>query len=87
MGANVGQVVWLLSWDFLKLLLIAGAIALPLGYLAGSFLLMTFAYHITVGIGLLSVCFGTMLLLGGLTIGWRTYRTALTNPVNSLRNE
>jgi putative ABC transport system permease protein len=87
MGANVRQVVWLLSWDFLKLLLIAGAIALPLGYLASSFFLMTFAHHITVGIGLLSACFGTMLLLGGLTIGWRTYRTALTNPVKSLRNE
>ncbi|GAB2518693.1 ABC transporter permease [Spirosoma aerophilum] len=87
MGANVGQVVWLLSWDFLRLLLIAGAVALPLGYLASSFFLMTFAYHITVGFGLLGLCFGTMLLLGGLTIGWRTYRTALTNPVKSLRNE
>ncbi|WP_461064857.1 ABC transporter permease [Spirosoma horti] len=87
MGANVNQVVWLLSWDFLKLLLIAGTIALPLGYLAGSFLLMAFAYHITLGIGTLGLCFGTMLLLGGTTIGWRTYRTALTNPVKSLRNE
>ncbi|ADB40617.1 ABC transporter permease [Spirosoma linguale] len=87
MGASVGQVVWLLSWDFLRLLLIAGTIAMPLGYLASSFFLMTFAYHITVGVGLLGLCFGTMLLLGGLTISWRTYRTALTNPVNSLRNE
>ncbi|GAB3953743.1 ABC transporter permease [Spirosoma harenae] len=87
MGARVDQVVWLLSWDFLKLLLIAGAIALPLGYLTTSFFLMTFAYHITVGVGMLSACFGTMLLLGGLTIGWRTYRTALTNPTDSLRSE
>ncbi|GAB3025312.1 ABC transporter permease [Spirosoma pulveris] len=87
MGATVSQVVWLLSWDFLRLLLISGAIALPLGYLASSFFLMTFAYHITVGFGLLGLCFGTMLLLGVLTIGWRTYRIALTNPVKSLRNE
>ncbi|WP_420148159.1 ABC transporter permease [Spirosoma sp.] len=87
MGARVDQLIWLLSWDFLKLLLIAGAIASPLGYLATSFFLMTFAYHITVGIGMLSLCFGTMLLLGGLTIGWRTYRTALTNPTDSLRSE
>lgn len=87
MGARVDQVVWLLSWDFLKLLLIAGAIAMPLGYLASSLFLMTFAYHVTVGIGTLSVCFGTMLLLGGVTIGWRTYRTALSNPADSLRTE
>ncbi|UFH54246.1 ABC transporter permease [Spirosoma sp. KNUC1025] len=87
MGARVDQVVWLLSWDFLKLLLIAGAIAMPLGYLATSFFLMTFAYHVTVGVGTLGLCFGIMLLLGGLTIGWRTYRTALTNPTDSLRAE
>ncbi|GAB3704528.1 ABC transporter permease [Spirosoma flavus] len=87
MGARVDQVVWLLSWDFLKLLLIAGAIAMPLGYLATSFFLMTFAYHVSVGFGTLGACFGTMLVLGGLTIGWRTYRTALTNPTESLRAE
>lgn len=87
MGASVGQVVWLLSWDFLRLLLIAGAVALPLGYLAGSYFLMVFAYHVTLGIGTLGFCFGTMLLLGGLTIGWRTYRTAQTNPVTSLRTD
>ncbi|MBD2751602.1 ABC transporter permease [Spirosoma validum] len=87
MGARIDQIIWLLSWDFLKLLLLAGAIALPLGYLATRFFLMTFAYHISVGMGMLSLCFGTMLLLGGLTIGWRTYRTALTNPTDSLRSE
>ena len=87
MGARVSQVIWLLSWDFLKLLLIAGAIALPLGYLAGSFFLMTFTYHVSLGLGALSLCFGTLLLLGGLTIGWRTYKTALTNPAKSLRSE
>ncbi|MBN8823295.1 MULTISPECIES: ABC transporter permease [unclassified Spirosoma] len=87
MGARIDQVIWLLSWDFLKLLLIAGAIALPIGYLATSFFLMSFAYHISVGVGMLGACFGTMLLLGGLTIGWRTYRTALTNPTDSLRSE
>ncbi|QIP12933.1 FtsX-like permease family protein [Spirosoma aureum] len=87
MGARVDQVVWLLSWDFLKLLLIAGAIALPLGYLAASFFLMTFAYHVSIGVGTLGLCFGTMLILGALTIGWRTYRTALANPATSLRTE
>jgi putative ABC transport system permease protein len=87
MGARVDQIIWLLSWDFLKLLLIAGAVALPVGYLATSFFLMSFAYHISVGIDMLALCFGTLLLLGGLTIGWRTYRSALANPTDSLRSE
>ncbi|GAB3316459.1 ABC transporter permease [Larkinella ripae] len=87
MGARVNQIIWLLSWDFVKLLLIAGAIALPLGYMAGMAFLLNFAYHVTVGIETLGGCIGLLLLLGGLTIGIRTYRAALANPADSLRSE
>ncbi|GAA4446986.1 ABC transporter permease [Nibrella saemangeumensis] len=87
MGADITQIVALLSWDFVKLLLIASAIALPLGALAGMAFLINFAYHVSIGIETLGVCFLVMLLLGGLTIGWRTYRAASANPVKSLRAE
>ncbi|GAA4410532.1 ABC transporter permease [Nibrella viscosa] len=87
MGANVAQIIALLSWDFVKLLLIASAIALPLGALAGMAFLINFAYHVSIGIETLGLCFLVMLLLGGLTIGWRTYRAASANPVQSLRTE
>ena len=85
MGATVGQLVALLSRDFVKLLLVAGLIALPLGYAVGRLFLHEFAHHITIGIGILGGCFAAMLLAGSLTIGWRTYRAAQSNPVNSLR--
>ena len=87
MGATAGQLVALLSRDFVKLLLLAGLIGLPLGYAAGRLFLHEFAHHITIGIGILGGCFAAMLLVGGLTIGWRTYRAAQRNPVNSLRIE
>ncbi|RAJ95443.1 putative ABC transport system permease protein [Larkinella arboricola] len=87
MGAEVRQIIWLLSWDFVKLLLIAGGIALPLGYLAGMAFLINFAYHVSIGFETLGGCIGLLLGLGGLTIGFRTYRAALSNPADSLRNE
>lgn len=87
MGANVAQLVTLLSRDFVRLLLLAGVIALPLGYAAGRLFLHEFAHHIYIGFGLLGSCLGIMLLVGGLTIGWRTYRAALTDPVKNLRTE
>lgn len=87
MGAEVRQIVWLLSRDFVKLLLIAGAIALPLGYMAGYAFLFNFAYHVSIGFETMGLCFGVLLLLGCLTIGVRTYRAALTNPAKSLRSE
>ena len=87
MGAEVVQIVWLLSRDFVKLLLIAAAVALPLGYMTGYAFLFNFAYHISIGFETLGLCFGVLLLLGCLTIGIRTYRAALTNPAESLRSE
>ncbi|MGV3561345.1 ABC transporter permease [Larkinella arboricola] len=87
MGATVMQIVVLLSKSFVGLLLIAGLIALPIGYSLGRLFLQEFAYHVSVGIETLGVCFGAMLLIGGLTIGIRTYRAALANPTDSLRNE
>ncbi|MFC5411005.1 ABC transporter permease [Larkinella bovis] len=87
MGAQVRQIIWLLSWDFVKLLLIAGGIALPLGYLAGMAFLINFAYHVSIGFETLGGCIGLLLALGGLTIGFRTYRAALSNPADSLRSE
>ncbi|GAB3263876.1 ABC transporter permease [Larkinella harenae] len=87
MGAQVAQIIWLLSWDFVKLLLIAGAIAIPLGYTASMAFLINFAYHVSVGFETLGGCIILLLGLGGLTIGFRTYRAALANPSDSLRNE
>ncbi|MFD1141910.1 ABC transporter permease [Larkinella insperata] len=87
MGATVMQIVVLLSKSFVSLLLIAGLIALPAGYSLGRLFLQEFAYHVSVGAETLAVCFGAMLLIGGLTIGFRTYRAALANPTDSLRNE
>ncbi|MDQ3683005.1 MAG: ABC transporter permease, partial [Bacteroidota bacterium] len=44
MGASVKAIVMLLSKDFIKLLLIASAIALPAGYIVSSNFLYEFAY-------------------------------------------
>lgn len=87
MGATVTQIVALLSWGFLKLLLIAGLIAYPLGYLAGRALLYNFTYRVSIGLETVGLCFGILLMIGSLTIGLQTYRAALMNPVNSLRSE
>jgi putative ABC transport system permease protein len=64
-GATVQQIIGLLSGSFVKLLMLSGAIALPLGYMLGTLFLMNFVNR--VGISLLSLiaCF-TLLLMAGL---------------------
>ncbi|WP_019987664.1 ABC transporter permease [Rudanella lutea] len=87
MGAEVGQIVWLLSRGFVWLLLLAAAIALPLGFLAGHAILFHFAYHVSIGLETLGACFGVLLLLGSLTISFQTYRAALADPVKSIQTD
>jgi putative ABC transport system permease protein len=87
MGAKVQQIIWLLSRDFVRLLTIAAAIALPLGYMAGYAFLISFAYHVSIGAETLGLCFGLLLLLGGSIIVIKTYKAATANPVDALGNE
>jgi ABC-type lipoprotein release transport system permease subunit len=87
LGASVGSIVRLLSKDFLKLVLVAIVIASPVAWYAAHQWLQDFAYKIAVqwwmfaGAGLLAV--GIALL----TVSYQAIRTALINPVKSLRTE
>ncbi|SDE43153.1 putative ABC transport system permease protein [Dyadobacter soli] len=87
LGAKIAQIIWLLSRDFVKLLAIAAAIALPLGYVAGYAFLASFAYHVSIGFETLGLCFGLLLFLGSLIITTRTFKVASGNPVDALANE
>ncbi|MCW3110130.1 MAG: hypothetical protein JWQ09_4636 [Segetibacter sp.] len=87
MGAKVGQVIVTISREFIGLLLLSVCIGLPVGFFAGKEFLQQYAYRIPLSFGILAGSAAALLFLGGLTIGWQTYRTALTNPAKSLRTE
>ena len=86
-GASVGAITVLLSKDFLKLVVIALFIAVPLAWLFTSKWLEGYAYRISLtpwvflAAGLLSI------IIAFLTISIRTVKAALANPVKSLRAE
>ncbi|MXV13979.1 ABC transporter permease [Hufsiella ginkgonis] len=87
MGATVSQVVFLLSRDFIWLLCFAALIAFPAGITFGMMFLRNYAYHASIGVFTVLSGFVVLFVIGGLTIGWQTFRTAASNPVRSLRNE
>ncbi|KAA2238454.1 FtsX-like permease family protein [Chitinophaga agrisoli] len=87
MGAGVGQIMGLLSWSFVKLILIATLIGLPLGGFLGSLFLHIFTYHAAPQVWIYLVCLGCLGMVGTLTIGIQTYRTAMINPGRTLRME
>jgi putative ABC transport system permease protein len=87
MGAGVVAIIRILSTSFLKLVVIAGVIALPISYLLGFFFLNIFANRITINPGLLIMCFAGIVTIALVTIGAQIFRVATSNPVDSLRSE
>jgi putative ABC transport system permease protein len=87
LGANVGNIVTLLSKEFLILVIIAAFIAFPVAWFAMQNWLMDFAYRINMDLWV----FLTAGLLAGLiacfTVGFQAMKAAVANPVKSLRVE
>ncbi len=87
LGASVESVVALLSKDFLKLTVIATAIAFPVAWYFMNKWLEDFAYRIDIGWTIFLIAGLGTLLITLITISFQAISAAIANPVNSLRNE
>lgn len=87
LGASVAGIVQILSWEFLKLVLIAACIALPLAWLAMKKWLQDFAYRVNISLDVLVLAGALALLIALITISFQAIKAATVNPVKSLRTE
>lgn len=87
LGASIYNIVVLVSKDFIRLVIIAIVIAIPLCLLVMNQWLKDFAYRVTISPGLFVSTAAVALLIALLTISWQTIKAALANPVQSIKNE
>jgi putative ABC transport system permease protein len=87
LGASVPNIIGLLSKDFAKLLIVATIIASPLSWMAMRIWLNDFAYRIDISWKLFVLAGLSAILIGVVTVSVQAIKTALANPVKSLRTE
>jgi putative ABC transport system permease protein len=87
LGANSGNIVGLLSKDFLKLVLVAAVIAFPVAWIAMSKWLEDFAYRITISWWIFIIAGIIAALVAFVTISFQALKAANANPVKNLRTE
>jgi len=87
LGASVLGVTQLLSKEFLKLVLLAIAVSIPIAWYAMNEWLQNFAYHVALDAWIFVLSGLVAVLIALFTVSFQSIKAALTNPVNSLRNE
>lgn len=87
LGASVQQIVLILSKKFTVLVLIAFVIAAPLTYYAMNNWLDSYAYSISIGLGIFFIVGVGSWLIALLTVSFQSLRVAKSNPVETLRIE
>lgn len=87
LGSSVSGIVQLLSKDFLKLVIISIAIAVPVGWYAMHKWLEDFAYKTDIGIMVFVIAGSLALLIAFVTVAAQAVKAAIANPVKSIRTE
>jgi ABC-type antimicrobial peptide transport system permease subunit len=87
LGASVVQLLVLISKEFLKLVLIAFVIAVPLTWWIMSSWLEKYTFQISINPLIFLLVGGVILLLTLVVVGLNTVSAAVRNPVKSLRTE
>lgn len=87
LGATIVQVWGVLSKDFIMLVLLAAALAIPVAYYCMEQWLSKYEYHTHISWMVLLLSSVGALVLTLLTVSFQAIRAATVNPVNSLRAE
>jgi ABC-type antimicrobial peptide transport system permease subunit len=87
LGATISNIVVKFSKDFLKLVLLALIISVPISWVAMSSWLNGFAYKIDLAWWMFAAAGVTAVLISMLTISAQAVRSALENPLKNLRSE
>ena len=87
LGANITSITMLIARNFLVMIGIAILIAIPVAWYAGNQWLQDFAFRIPVQGWVFIAASVATILIALATVGFHSVRSALMNPVKSLRTE
>ncbi|MFD2933672.1 ABC transporter permease [Spirosoma flavum] len=87
LGASITGIIQLLAKDFIKLVLIAIVIAVPIAWWSMNHWLQDFAYRIDIKWWMFAIAGLLALTIALLTVSFQSIKAALMNPIKSLRSE
>jgi putative ABC transport system permease protein len=86
-GATTGNIVKLITSEFMVLVIIANIIAWPVAYYFMNKWLLDFAYRIHINIWIFIIAGSITFIIALLTVSYQAIKAALANPIKSLKYE
>ncbi len=87
MGAGQGSIIYSLSKEFIKLVVISLVIAIPAGWLIVEKLLKEFAYRIDINYMVFAAISAGAIIIAFITVGFQAYKATGINPAEALKVE
>ena len=87
LGASIANILRLLSADFMRLVVVALVIAIPVAWLAMHQWLEGFAYRVPIHWWMFALAAAIAVLIALITVSLQAVKAAVANPVQSLRTE
>ena len=87
LGASISGIWQLLTKDFVTLILLSSILAAPIAYYSLNSWMGKYEYRMDISLWIFAyACFGA-LIITLVTVSYQAIKSALANPVDSLRNE
>ncbi|REA59722.1 hypothetical protein DSL64_17120 [Dyadobacter luteus] len=87
LGASLGSILGIFGKEIALLIVIAFALAAPLGWYVMHAWLQDYEYRIPIGADIMTIAILITFIVAAVTAGYESLKAALTDPVKSLRSE
>ena len=87
LGASVNNIMALLTWDVIRLILTCSLVALPAAYVLITKWLNGYAFKVGLNLWQFIIPVFALVVITMLTISYLTFKAALSNPANTLKDE
>lgn len=87
LGADVGMIVFMLSKEYIKIIIISNLIAWPLVYFAMVRWLESFAFRIDISWYYFAIAGFATIIVALITVSYQSVKAAISNPINALKYE
>lgn len=87
LGASISEIMQLLTVDFVKLVVVAFFIAVPISWFFMNQWLQDFSNRVTINISVFAIAFCTSVLITLIIIAYKAFQASIINPVKVLKDE